>query len=108
MSALFERSVTIPASGTQSAAFGTGQATRGSFQLPAGMTGTTTTFEVTNEDTPTNWQACPIEGNETNPLTTASSKSYSFPTKLFNFKFARLVSGTTETADRVIRIFTRE
>ena len=101
-----DRTVTIAAGATASAAFGTGQATRGSFQLPASMDGTTITFNVSNDGA--TWQACPIEGNETNPLTTASSKTYSFPVKFFNFRYGQLVSGTTETLAKTISLFTRD
>lgn len=105
MPAQTDRSTTIASGATASAAFGTGQAKHGSFQLPT-MTGTTTTFKVSNDGT--NFTNCPIEGNETNPLTTATNGTYSFPIKFFNFKFGQLVSGSTEAADRTILLFTRE
>ena len=100
-----DRTVTIP-SGSTSISFGTGQANRGSFQLPT-MTGTTITINVSNDGVSFP-EKCPVEGNETNPITTQTNGTYSFPVKAFNFRYLQIVSGSTETAARNIGLFTRD
>ena len=99
--------VTIANGATAASAYETKGAERGSFQLPAAMTGTTITINVSNDAA--TWTACPIEGNEINPITsTAASKTYSLPTKAFNFRYIQLVSGSAEAAARSILICTRD
>ena len=99
--------ITIASGAQNSGAIGTGQATRGSFQLPT-FTGTAITVQVTNEDTPTNFTSCPVEGNEANPITVTSNGTYSFPVKTFSFKYVRLRSGSAEGAERSISTFFRD
>ena len=101
-----DRNATIAASATASAAVGTAQGKLGSFQLPT-MSGTAITVQV-NDDGSANWTNCPVEGNEVNPLVTASNGTYALPVKTFCFRYFRLVSGSTETAARTIPIFIRD
>ena len=101
--------ITIASGATGSNAFQTIGCNRGSFLLPT-MTGTTITFNVSDSLTEpavgsSGWTACPIEGNETNPLTTASGKTYSLPVKAMNFRWLQLVSGSAEGAARTIYIW---
>lgn len=107
MPAMPDRTLVIASGEQNSAAFGTGQATRGSFQVPT-FTGTAITVQVTNEDTPTNFTSCPVEGNEANPITVTSNGTYALPVKTFNFKFFRLRSGSAEGASRTITVFLRD
>lgn len=81
--------VTIANGGTTSTTYETQGATRGSFQMPATITGTACTVNVSNNGT--NWTACPVEGNEVNPLTVAASGSYHFPVKAFSFRYMQFV-----------------
>ena len=104
------QSVTIASGGTASTGIETVGTNRGSFQLPT-MTGTTIRVDVSNDvvasaDLVTNWTTCPIEGNEVTPIVTASNGSYSMPVKAMNFRWQRLVSGSTEGAARTINIWT--
>ena len=101
-----DRSVTIAASATASAGFGTGQATRGSFQLPSTFTGTAITFNVSNDGV--TFVACPVEGNEAVTITVAASGSYSFPVKAFNFRYLQLVAGSSQASLCTITLFTRD
>ena len=99
--------VTILNGGTTSTTYETRGANRGSFQMPATMTGTATTINVSNDGV--NFTACPVlTGLETNPITTTGNGSYSFPVKTFNFRYLQLVSGGAEAAQRTITITTRD
>lgn len=101
-----DRNITIASGDTASAAFGTGQATRGSFQIPSAFTGTAVTFRVSNDGT--NFVNCPVEGNETVTPAVAPSGTYSFPVKFFSFRYGQLVSGSAEAAARIIPCFLRD
>ena len=105
MGQLSQRSVTIASAGTISTTFELNFSTRGSFQLPT-MTGTAITVKVSNDDV--TYTNCPVEGSETNAITTASAGTYALPVKCFNFRYLKLVSGSAEGADRVIEIVTRD
>ena len=98
--------VTVASGGTTSTTYETKSATRGSLQLPSAFTGTNLAFHGSNDGV--TFTACPIEGNETNPLTTAgASGNYSFPVKAFVFRFLRLVVDA-QAAARTITILTRD
>ena len=104
-----DREITIASGQTASSVFGTGQGSRGAFQLPATMDGTSITIQVSNDAT--NWTTCPIETSETNPRTTAASGTYDFPIRAFSFKYIRLLHATAQTTGtlpRVIPVFTRD
>lgn len=105
MPAHFDRSITIDSSAQNSAAIGTGQATRGSFQIPSAFDGANVTVQVSNDGT--NFTSCPVEGNEANPISVAVNGTYSFPQKTFNFRYVRLRSASEETAARSIGTFMR-
>lgn len=106
MPALVDRDMTIAAGEQNSTALGTGQATRGSFQIPSAFTGANVTVQVSHDGT--NFVNCPVEGNEANPITVAASGTYAFPVKVFNFKYVRLRSASAEAAARTISVFTRD
>lgn len=106
MPAMPDRDITIAISTTASVAFGTGQATRGSFQIPSAFTGSTVTFRVSNDGV--TFTNCPVEGNESVTPTVAASGTYSFPVKFFNFRYGQLVSGSSEAAARTISCFLRD
>lgn len=97
--------ITIANGAQDSGVIGTGQATRGSFQLPT-FTGTALTVQVSNDGT--NFTTCPVEGNEANPITVTSNGTYSFPEKCFSFQKVRLRSGSAEGAAREIATFFRD
>ena len=101
------KAVTILSGATTASAYETKGATRGSFQLPAAFTGVAMTVNVSN-DTSLSWVACPVEGNEANPITVAQGKAYSLPVKCFSFRYVQLVSGSAEGADRTIQFCTRD
>ena len=101
-----DRSITIASGSTASAAFGTGQATRGSFQIPSAFTGATVTFKVSNDGT--TFTNCPVEGNESVTPTVAANGTYSFPEKFFSFRYGQLVSASAEAAARTIPCFLRD
>lgn len=101
-----DRSITISSGQTASAAFGTGQATRGSFQIPSDFTGATVTFKVSNDGV--TFTNCPVEGNESVTPTVAASGTYAFPDKFFNFRYGQLVSGSAEGAARTLPCFLRD
>lgn len=105
MPALVDRDITIAIGDQNSAAIGTGQATRGSFQIPATFTGANVTVQVGNDGT--NFVTCPVEGNEANPITVAANGTYAFPVKVFNFRYVRLRSASAEGAARTISTFMR-
>lgn len=106
MPAMPDRAITIESGQTDSLAFGTGQATRGSFQIPLQFTGTTVTFKVSNDGT--TFTDCPIEVNESLTPTITAGGTYAFPDKFFHFRFGQLVSGSTEDAARTIACFLRD
>lgn len=106
MPAMPDRDITIASGQTASAAFGTGQAKQGSFQIPAAFTGTTVTFKVSNDGV--TFTNCPVEGNESVTPTITAGGTYSFPQKFFNFRYGQLVSGSAEGAARTIPCFMRD
>ena len=106
MPAMPDRNITIALGETASVAFGTGQATRGSFQIPSDFTGATVTFRVSNDGT--TFTDCPVEGNESVSPTVAANGTYSFPVKFFSFRYGQLVSGSAEAAARTISCFLRD
>ena len=79
----------------------------GSYQLPATMTGATTAVQVSNDNT--NWTACPVDSNseETPQDPTAANGSYILPRQVFGFRYFRLVSGSNEAADRLVKVYLR-
>ena len=98
--------VTIANTGTTSSTYETLGALKGSFQLPT-FTGTSLTINVSNDNT--TFTACPVEGNEANPMTvSASGGAYSLPVKAFSFRYIQLVSGSAQGAARTILIVTRD
>jgi hypothetical protein len=101
-----EYTLTIANSATNSTAHRTSGMGRGSFQVGP-FTGTTVTVQGSNDNqSPTNWTNVGVEGNEVNPTTSVvDNGAYSLPLKTFNFKWFRLVSGSSEGAERTIRIF---
>ena len=102
-------SITIANGVTASSTFQTGQATRGSFQLPSAFTLTAATITVNVSNDGTTWTACPVEGNEANPITgVVVGGTYSLPVKSFSFRYLQLVAGTAQAAARTITFFTRD
>ena len=98
--------LTIDNAGTASGAHRTSGLGRGSFQLPDAFTGTEVTVQVSNDDqAPSNWSSVPVEGNEANPITVSADGAYALPMKTGFFKWFRLLSGSSEGAERTIRIF---
>ena len=102
-------SVAIANGATAASAYETKGATRGSFQLPAAFTLTAATITVNVSNDGSTWTACPVEGNEANPITgVVVGGTYSLPVKAFSFRYLQLVAGTAQTAARTITFFTRD
>ena len=98
-----DKTATIAASGTTSDAFFVGDHAWGSFQLPT-MTGTGITFLVSNDGN--NYVALRDNtGTAIASITTASGRAMPFPDELFYHKFAKIVSGSAEDAERLINVF---
>lgn len=97
--------LTIPASGSSSNSHRTHGMRGGSFQLPAAMTGTAVTVQVSNDGT--NFSEVIEEGGEVNPVTVAGNAAFVLPEKTFSFQYFRLTSNGTEAAARDIQVFVR-
>lgn len=113
MSAGTHTVVTVAAAGTVSSAYEWKGANRGSFKIPAVFDGTNCAVHVSNDiptpsaPAPTNFVACPIEGNEVQPIVVAVNKSYSLPVKAASFRWIRfVVDAQTLACD--ITLFTRD
>lgn len=98
--------LTIPAGASASNARETGGNSRGSFQCPAALTGTTLTMQVSYDGV--TWSSCPVEGNETAAVTFGAGANFSWPVKAFSFRYMRLLSNGTEAAARTFPLFGRD
>lgn len=93
----------IPNTLTQSGKFGVGGFGRGSFLIPPALTGTTITVEVSNDAL--TWDAVRAHGGTAVPAQTVTvDQIYLIPAEAFSSRFARLVSGSAEGADRTFKV----
>lgn len=85
--------------GTQSEAFDSGNGTEGSFSVPAAITGTTLQPQFSNDNV--NWTAVG------SAISVSANNTYPLPADLFKARFARLVSNSSEAAERTITLAIR-
>ena len=72
---------------------------RGSVLIPAAFTSTTIKFEVSNDDT--TWDVARDDNDaDLGTKTVAVDKIYNVPAEVFKSKFARILTGSAELADR--------
>jgi hypothetical protein len=93
----------IAASGTTSSVIRNVNGQFRAFQLPT-MTGTAITFTVSSTFGGT-YVAVEAVGGTAISVTTESSKAYAVPEDVRHFPFIKMVSGSTEAAERTIVIF---
>ena len=101
------RSVTIAASGTQSAAINAAGMAFGSIEVPAAISGSTYSIEARPDESGT-WKG--ITDSQGNAVTVAltASKLVRLPDTAFPCKQMRLVSDTTEAAERIFTVYLEE
>lgn len=90
-------SVTIASSGTKSGGIDLRNATVAGYILPATFTGTGMTFEVSAD-------GVTYTAHSASSVTVAQGKAYAFPAEVMAFPWVKLVSGSTESAQRTIAI----
>ena len=96
--------VTIATDGDTSGSFQVGSSAAGSVTTPAALTGTSFTFEVSNDGTV--WSAVKDSaGDDISAVTVTTSKSYTLPAEVFSHKLARIKSGLAEAAARSLTVF---
>jgi hypothetical protein len=96
--------ITIATSTTKSAAFQIGEFNKGSLQVPGTITGTAFTLEVSNDGT--NFNALQVIGGDpvaAVPMT--ANEACPLPSEAFNYKYAKIVSGTAEEGNRTFKVF---
>jgi hypothetical protein len=98
--------VTIAASGTTSTVFTLDGYAVGGIILPSQFTGTTMTFLVCDTYGGT-YVALEDAGGATISYTVEAAKAYALPPELFAFPYAKLVSGSSEGAERTIVVTVR-
>lgn len=74
---------------------------------PAALTGTSLSFKVSDVKGGTYKDLYDDTGTKYSVTVSTSRVIFLDPTKFAAFRFIKLVSGTAETADRVIQLFTR-
>lgn len=78
----------------------------GSFSIPAAFTGTAVTF--TGSDTADGtFVAIYNASNAAVSITVAINRAYPLPAECFGFKFIKIVSGSSEAAERTIKVTTK-
>lgn len=92
---------TILATGTKTGAIGFGSFSRGIIILPATFQGTALTFEVSVDGI--NFVAL-NDNSGAISITVAQGKAYALPAALAGTLYFKIVSGSTENADRVIQL----
>lgn len=97
---------TISISTTTSSWVNVGDYERGGYTTPSALTGTTMTWEVSNDDSQGTVDPVRNEaGTALGAVTVAVDKVYTIPAEVFSHRFARLKSGSTEVAARDIVVF---
>lgn len=95
--------VTIAINTTTSNSFRVGEYNKGSIQLPAAITGSSYTLEVSNDGT--NWNALRVAaGTAVAAVNWAVGNVLPLPAEVFHSKWARIVSGSSEAAARVFKV----
>lgn len=99
-----KETVTIAADGDTSGSFQVGSSAAGSVTTPSALTGTTFTYEVSNDAT--TWSAVKDSaGDDISAVTVTTSKNYTLPAEVFSHKLARIKSGSSEAAQRSLTVF---
>lgn len=99
---------TISSSGTKTGAIDLGGCQLTGFQLPASFTGTAITFEVSPDNS--TFQALYDKNNAAISFTVTQGRTYALGDliqSLAGYRYMKLVSGSTEGADRTITLFAR-
>lgn len=97
--------VTISSGGQNSEALSLDMMAWGCYQIPSTFTGTEVTVQFSINGT--NFTNVPTEGSESNPATVTANGTYDLPVKTFTAPYCRLVSGSSEGADRTITVHLR-
>lgn len=95
-------SVTIPAASDTSSAVDATAFVFCGIVLPATFTGTAITFEVSADGV--NFAPLYDSSNAEVSLTVTQGRAYVIPSEVFDWLHWRIVSGATESAERVIRL----
>ncbi len=99
-----EIEVTIASSATDSASFAVADYAWGSVQIPGAFTGTTMTFKVSIDGT--NFNALEDEtGAAVASVPVSANEAVPLPEDLFKYKHAKCVSGSSEAAERTLKVF---
>lgn len=98
------KTVTIAATETESAAIKIDGYALGSYSLPSAMTGSTISFKVSNDGT-TYTALVGATASAVSAVTHGGARQIPFPAELWNFKWAKIVSGSAEGAERTIGVF---
>lgn len=96
MASIQTRTVRIVAAATQSEPFEAGQGSEGSYSLPGAFTGATIQAQFSNDGV--NWT------NVDTAASVAANGTYVIPSNVFKARFGRLVSASSEAAERIITI----
>lgn len=96
MAVIQTRTVVIASAATQSEAFVAGMATEGSFSIPAAFTGATVQPQFSNDAT--NWTAVG------SAISVTANNTYAIPAGVFAARYGRLVSASSEAAERTITL----
>ena len=96
MASIQSRTILIASAASQSEAFEAGMATEGSFSIPAAFTGATVQPQFSNDAV--NWTAVG------SAISVAVNNTYSIPADVFKARFGRLVSASSEAAERTLTL----
>ena len=96
MSAIQSRTILIASAASQSEAFDSGNFTEGSFSTPAAFTGATIQPQFSNDAV--NWTAVG------SAISVAVNDTYAIPDGVFIARFGRLVSASSEAAERTLTL----
>lgn len=96
--------VTIAINTATSGQFRVAEYSRGSIQVPAAITGTSYTLEVSNDGE--TWDGLKVAaGTAVAAVNWAADDILPLPSSVFDCKFARIVSQASEAAARTIKVF---
>lgn len=96
MASVQPRTIKIVSAASQSEIFEAGFATEGTFSIPAAFTGATIQPQFSNNGV--SWT------NVGSAITVAANNTYIIPSDTFKARFGRLVSASSETAERIITL----
>lgn len=95
--------VVIAINTTTSGAFRVGEYNRGSIQVPAAITGTSYTLEVSNDGS--TWDGLKVAaGTAVSAVNWAADDVLPLPSSVFDAKWARIVSQASEAAARTFKV----